>query len=63
MTTSDDSDESDDDNDNQLSNRPKQCRNSNGFNDFCVRNVHLARYGREAIQIAEKGNSIFWFIW
>ena len=34
--------------------REKQQRNSTGFNDFCVRRIEQASYGRREIEIAEQ---------
>ena len=28
---------------------------SNGFNDFCIKNISLAKLGRKEIQLAEQG--------
>jgi hypothetical protein len=33
-------------------------KNSKGFNDFCVRNIQQAAFGRREIEIAEQGNLV-----
>ena len=36
--------------------RDQQLSNSNGFRDFCIKDINLASYGRKEIEIAEKGS-------
>lgn len=42
-----------------MSPREKVQQATNGFSDFCVKNINQATYGRKEIEIAEQGTNYF----